>query len=311
MARTRRTARKSTGCQPTGQIAPRNVPPQQEPQPDSPQEEEPFEIVVTVPAGEDSQEAQPMPQNHDQQEEEDNEKEEENDNKAEGEEEEDYTPWSNAEKDEVFHDADEIKTFEDEAPIPTGRLRDLLKHINISTPPEFRIKRIPCPGREEYKAIVEIISGPNVLSQHTGPAFRTTYPDAVADAAWQVITTYSRRYHDELRNTVYHLLPQRKRNQFKVSGVKDDVPRMLMVHHQDVVVEMSTHLQTAQQEIQKPRDQLRDLDVTIRAYQRMVAGEASELYASDTCTWSATSSGPRAKNEPAVNNHSTSESRTR
>jgi hypothetical protein len=33
-----------------------------------------------------------MPQNHDQQEEEDG-------NKAEGEEDEDYTPWSNAEKD--------------------------------------------------------------------------------------------------------------------------------------------------------------------------------------------------------------------
>jgi hypothetical protein len=42
------------------------VPPQQEPQADSPSEEEPFEIVVTVPAGEDSQETQPMPQNHDQ-----------------------------------------------------------------------------------------------------------------------------------------------------------------------------------------------------------------------------------------------------
>jgi uncharacterized coiled-coil protein SlyX len=69
------------------------------------------------------------------------------------------------------------------------------------------------------------------------------------------------------------LLPQRKKNQFKVSGVKADVPRMLMVHHQDVVVEMSTRLQTAQQKIQKLRDQLRDSDATIRAYQRMVAGE--------------------------------------
>jgi hypothetical protein len=103
-----------------------------------------------------------MPQNHDhdQQEEEDNEKEEDG-NKVEG---EDYTPWSNAKKDDTFHDADEIKTFRDEAPIPTGRLRDLLNHINITTPPEFRIKRIPRPGREEYKAIVEIIGGPNVLS---------------------------------------------------------------------------------------------------------------------------------------------------
>jgi hypothetical protein len=186
-----------------------------------------------------------------------------------------------------------------------------LQHINITTPPEFGIKRIPHPGQEEYKAIVEIISGPNVLSRHKGPALRTTYSDAVADATWQAITTYNRRYHDELRNTVYHLLAQRKRNQFKVSGVKANVPRMLMVHHQDVVVEMSTRLQIAQQEIQKLRNQLRDSNVMIRAYQRMVAGEASDLYASDTCTWSATSSGPKAKNEPAVNSHSPSDSCTR
>jgi hypothetical protein len=131
----------------------------------------------------------------------------------------------------MFHDVDEIKTFGNEAPIPTGRLKDLLNHINITTPLEFRIKRIPRHGREEYKAIMEILSGPNVLNRHKGLAFRTTYQDAVADAAWQAITTYSRRYHDELRNTVYHLLPQRKKNKFKVSGVRADVLRMLMVHH--------------------------------------------------------------------------------
>jgi protein involved in temperature-dependent protein secretion len=91
-----------------------------------------------VPVGEDMQEAQQLPQNddHDQQEEENNEEEEEG-NKVEGEEDENYTPWSNTEKDETFHDADEIKTFGDEAPIPTGRLRDLLNRINITTPPEF------------------------------------------------------------------------------------------------------------------------------------------------------------------------------
>jgi hypothetical protein len=166
------------------------------------------------------------------------------------------------------------------------------------------------PGQEEYKAIMEIISGPNVLSQHKGPAFRTAYQDAVADAAWQVITTYSRRYHDELRNTVYYMLPQRKKNKFKVSGVKADVPRMLMVHHQDVFVQMSTRLQTAQQEIQKLRDQLRVSDATVRSYERMVAGEASDLYASNACTWSATSSGPGAKDEPVVDNHSPFSSRT-
>jgi hypothetical protein len=54
------TARKSTGREPSRQLAPRNVPPLQELQHDSPQEDEPFRIMVTVPAGEDSQEAQPM-----------------------------------------------------------------------------------------------------------------------------------------------------------------------------------------------------------------------------------------------------------
>jgi hypothetical protein len=236
MARTRCTTSKSTGHQPTGQLAPRNVPPWPEPQNDSPQHvprgEDSFEIVVTVPVGEDTQEAQQMPQNddHDQREEENNEKEE-GGNKVEGKEDEDYTPWSNAEKDETFHDADEIKTFGDETLIPTGRLRDLLNRINNTTLLEFRIKRIPCPGREEYKAIVEIISRPNVLSRHKGPAFRTTYQDAVVDAAWQAITTYSRRYYDKLRNTVYYLLPQRKKNKFKVSRVNADVPMMLMMHH--------------------------------------------------------------------------------
>jgi hypothetical protein len=191
------------------------VPPQQEPQHDSPQEEEPFEIVVVVPERQEPQgasvEEPQLPQNNDHdnnhREEENNDDEEEEGNKAEGKDDDDYTPWSNAEKYETFHDANEIKTFGNEAPIPTGGLRDLLNHINITTPPEFRIKRIPHPDREEYKAIVEILSGPNVLSRHKGPAFRTTCQDAVADASWQTITTYNSKYHDELRNTVYHLLP--------------------------------------------------------------------------------------------------------
>jgi macrodomain Ter protein organizer (MatP/YcbG family) len=64
----------------------------------------------------------------------------------------------------------------------------------------------------------------------------------IADAAWQAITTYSRRYHDDLRNTIYYLLPQRKKNKFKVSRVKVDVPRMLIVLDQDMFVEISTRL---------------------------------------------------------------------
>jgi hypothetical protein len=40
-----------------------------------------------------------------------------------------------AEKDETFRDTDEIKTAGHEAPIPIGRLRDLLNHLNITTHP--------------------------------------------------------------------------------------------------------------------------------------------------------------------------------
>jgi hypothetical protein len=43
----------------------------------------------------------------------------------------------------------------------------------------------------------------------------------------------------------------------------------------------------------------------------MAASESSDLYASDTYTWSATSLGPGAKDEPIVDSHSPSVSRTR
>jgi hypothetical protein len=83
----------------------------------------------------------------------------------------------------MYHEADEIKTTRNEALIPIGRLRDLLNHVDITTL-EFRIKRVPRPGQEEYKAIVEIFNGPSVISRHKGPAFRATYRDVIADAAW-------------------------------------------------------------------------------------------------------------------------------
>jgi hypothetical protein len=74
-----------------------------------------------------------------------------------------------------YHIADEVKTCGNEASFPTGRLRELLNRVGIITPPEFRVKRVLCPGREEYKAIMEILSGPNVLSRHQGLAFRATH----------------------------------------------------------------------------------------------------------------------------------------
>jgi hypothetical protein len=93
-----------------------------------------------------------------------------------------------------------------------------------------------------------------------------------------------------LQNSVHYLLPYRKKDQFKAYGVKKDIPRMEMVYHQDVAVELSTRLLTAQHKIETIRAQLRNVDATIRGYRRIVEGQASDLYASDTDTWTATSS---------------------
>jgi hypothetical protein len=93
-----------------------------------------------------------------------------------------------------------------------------------------------------------------------------------------------------LQNSVHYLLPYRKKDQFKAYGVKRDIPRIEMVHHQDVMVELSTRLLTAQHEIKALRIQWRNADATIRGYMRMVEGQASDLYASDTDIWSITSS---------------------
>jgi hypothetical protein len=82
-----------------------------------------------------------------------------------------------------------------------------------------------------------------------------------------------------LQNSVHYLLPYRKEGQFKAYGVKRDIPRMEMVHHQDVTVELSTRLLAAQRDIETLWIQLRNADATILGYMRMLEGQASDLYA--------------------------------
>jgi hypothetical protein len=72
----------------------------------------------------------------------------------------------------------------------------------------------------------------------------------VADAAWQAITSWVPSNKSRLQNSVHYLLPYRKKDQFKAYGVKKDIPRMEMVHHQDATVELSTRLLAAQREIE-------------------------------------------------------------
>jgi hypothetical protein len=92
----------------------------------------------------------------------------------------------------MYRDADEVESFGIEAPVLTGRLRALLEHLGITTARRYRIKEVPRSGRVEFKAIAEIFFRSRVLCRHKGPAFRTSHSDAVADAAWQAITSWVR-----------------------------------------------------------------------------------------------------------------------
>jgi hypothetical protein len=242
MAHTCRTARKSTSRLPVDQLAPRNVPQLQKFQADVPQEaspeEEPFEIELVVP---ESPTAQDSPAEEQQQPE---------DQDTEDKTNEEHPPPSDTEAEKMYRDADEVESFRAKSPILSGRLRALLEHLGITTAPRYRIKEVPRSGRVEFKVVAEIFFGSRVLCRHKGPAFRTSHSDAIADAAWQAITSWVRSNKSRLQNSVHYILPYRKKDQFKAYGVKRDIPRMEMVHHQDVTVELSTHLLTTQHEIE-------------------------------------------------------------
>jgi hypothetical protein len=156
----------------------------------------------------------------------------------------------------MYRDADEVESFGAKSSILTGRLRFLLEHLGITIATWYRIKEVPRSGWVEFKDIAEIFFGSRVLCRHKGPAFRTSRSGVVADAARQAITSWVHSNKSRLQNSVHYLLPNRKKDQFKAYGVKRDIPRMEMVHHQDVMVELSTHLLTAQHKIETLRTQL-------------------------------------------------------
>jgi hypothetical protein len=172
MARTRRTACKSTGRLPVGQLAPRNVPQPQESQPDIPQEaspeEEPFKIELVVPES-------PMAQDSSVEE------QQLEDHGTEDKTNEEDPPPSNTEPEKMYRDADEVESFGAESLILAGRLRALLENLGITTAPRYRFKEVPRLGRVEFKAIAEIFFGSRILCRHKGPAFRTSRSDAVVD----------------------------------------------------------------------------------------------------------------------------------
>jgi hypothetical protein len=107
---------------------------------------------------------------------------EDHDVNNEDEDDEEYSPLIDNEGEKLYRDADERESFGAEALIPTGRLHALRGHLGITYAPRYMIKGVPWPGREEFKVVAEIFSGPRVLCRHQGLAFRASISDGVADA---------------------------------------------------------------------------------------------------------------------------------
>jgi hypothetical protein len=201
---------------------------------------EPFEIELVVP---ESPTAQDLPAEEQQLE----------DHGTEDKTNEEHPPLSDTKPEKMYQDGDGVESFGAESLILTGKLWALLEHLSITTTPRYRIKEVLRLGRVEFKAIAEIFFGSRILCRQKGPAFRTSRSDAVANATWQAITSWVHRNKSRLQNSVHYLLPYRKKDQFKAYGVKKDIPRMEMVHHQDVAVELSTRLLTTQHDIETLR----------------------------------------------------------
>jgi hypothetical protein len=103
-----------------------------------------------------------------------------------------HPPPSDTEDEKMYRDADKLESFGAESPILTGRLRALLEHLGLTTAPRYRIKEVSHSVRVEFKVIAEIFFRSTVLCRHKGPAFKTSRSNAVADAAWQAITSWVR-----------------------------------------------------------------------------------------------------------------------
>jgi hypothetical protein len=113
MAHTHRTACKSTGGLPVGQLAPQNVPQPQESQPDVPQEatpeEEPFEIELVVPESPTTQDSP-------------SEEQQPEDPGTEDKMDEEQLSPSDTEPEKLYRDADEVESFRAESSILASRL---------------------------------------------------------------------------------------------------------------------------------------------------------------------------------------------
>jgi hypothetical protein len=119
---------------------------------------------------------------------------------------------------------------------------------------------------------VEVFDGQEVVGKHACPTPCVTCAEAVADAAWQALMSWNCSRHRDLKDSIYALYPQRKKDSFKISRVDPKIFRGAMSHNTGLSLDLSNCLLVAQREIHYLHTRLANTEDTLQAHQRMQAG---------------------------------------
>jgi hypothetical protein len=120
-----------------------------------------------------------------------------------------------------------------------------------------------------------------VVGKHASPAARVTCVEVVTNAASQALTSWHYSRHRDLKNSIYALYPQRKKDAFKISRVDPQIFIGAVSHNMILSLDLSSRLLIAQRDIHYLRV---DIEDTLCAHQRMYAGQDSEFYYLDQDT---------------------------
>jgi hypothetical protein len=84
--------------------------------------------------------------------------------------------------------------------------------LGITKALKYKAKSVLRPGHMEFTCTMEVFDGQEVVGKHACPAHRVTYAEAVTDAAWQALMSWNHSQHCDLKNSIYALYPQRKKD---------------------------------------------------------------------------------------------------
>jgi hypothetical protein len=133
-------------------------------------------------------------------------------------------------------------------------------------------------GCMEFTCTMDVFDGKEVAGKHACPSPRATCAEVVPNAAWQALMSWNRSRHRDLKNSIYALYPRRKKDAFKISRVEPQIFKGVMLHCMSPSMDLGDCLLATQREIHYLRTRLAGTEDTLRAHQRMQAGQDSDFY---------------------------------